>query len=96
MGSPLDYISTEAFGVKVMKRNLVPYAKSPNPATPPITFEYTQSDLAVVDSPDFLIDTTFFANLQYPLNRWGADGGYKQAPPISNNLNTTSNQGHQT
>lgn len=93
MGSPLDYISTEVFRKNVMKRNLVPYAKSPNPATPPITFEYTQSDLTVIDSPDFLIDTTFFADKQYTLNKWGTDGGYKQAPPISNNLNTVSNQG---
>ena len=93
MGSPLDYISTEGFRKKLMTRNLVPYAKSPNPATPPITFEVTQSDLSVADSPDFLIDTTFFADKQYTLNRWGNDGGYKQAPPISNNLNTTSNQG---
>lgn len=94
MGSPLDYISTEGFRKKLITRNLVPYAKSPNPATPPITFEYTQSDLAVVDSPDFLIDTPIFANSKmYQLNKWGSDGGYKQAPDISGNLNTVSNQG---
>ena len=93
MGSPLDYISTEGFRKKLMTRNLVPYAKSPSPATPPITFEYTQSNLAVVDSPDFLIDTTFFADKQYPLNKWGNEGGYEFAPDISGNLNTISNQG---
>jgi hypothetical protein len=93
MGSPLDYISTEGFRKKLMTRNLVPYAKSPSPATPPITYEIVQQDLAVPDSPDFLIDTTFFADKQYTLNRWGSDGGYKQAPDISGNLNTTSNKG---
>ena len=93
MGSPLDYISTEGFRKKLMTRNLVPYAKSPSPASPPITFEYTQSDLAVIDSPDSLIDTTFFADKQYPLNKWGNDGGYEFAPDISGNLNTVSNQG---
>jgi len=94
MGSPLDYINTDSFRQKLIKRNLVPYAKSPNPATPPTTFEITQSDLAVVDSPDFLIDTPIFANSKmYPLNKWGSDGGYKQAPDISGNLNTKSNQG---
>jgi hypothetical protein len=93
MGSPLDYISTEGFRKKLMTRNLVPYAKSPSPATPPITFEYIQSDLAVIDSPDNLIDTTFFADKQYPLNRWGNDGGYEFAPDLTGNLNTTSNQG---
>jgi hypothetical protein len=93
MGSPLDYISTEGFRKKLITRNLVPYAKSPNKATPPITYEVVQSDLSVIDSPDFLIDTTFFADKQYPLNQWGSEGGYKQAPDVSGNLNTKSNQG---
>ena len=93
MGSPLDYISTEGFRKKLMTRNLVPYAKSPSPATPPITYEVVQQDISVIDSPDFLIDTTFFADKQYPLNRWGNEGGYEFAPDISGNLNTTSNQG---
>jgi hypothetical protein len=93
MGSPLDYISTEGFRKKLMTRNLVPYAKSPTPATPPITYEVIQQDLTPVDSPDFLIDTTFFADKQYTLNRWGNEGGYEFAPDISGNLNTTTNQG---
>jgi hypothetical protein len=93
MGSPLDYISTEGFRKKLITRNLVPYAKSPNKVTPPITYEVVQSDLSVIDSPDFLIDTTFFADKQYPLNQWGNEGGYKQAPDVSGNLNTKSNQG---
>jgi len=93
MGSPLDYISTEGFRKKLIAKNLVPYAKSPSPATPPITFEVVQRDLTPVDSADFLIDTTFFADKQYTLNRWGNLGGYYQAPALSNNLNTTANQG---
>ena len=93
MGSPLDYISTEGFRKKLITRNLVPYAKSPTKVTPPITYEVIQSDISVIDSPDFLIDTTFFADKQYPLNQWGSDGGYKQAPDVSGNLNTKSNQG---
>jgi len=93
MGSPLDYISSEGFRKKLITRNLVPYAKSPTKVTPPTTYEIIQSDLSVIDSPDGLIDTTFFADKQYPLNKWGNDGGYKQAPDISGNLNTISNQG---
>jgi len=93
MGSPLDYISTEGFRKKLMTRNLVPYAKSPSPATPPITYEVVQQDISVIDSPDFLIDTTFFADKQYPLNKWGNEGGYEFAPDISGNLNTVSNKG---
>ena len=93
MGSPLDYISTEGFRKKLITRNLVPYAKSPTKVTPPTTYEVIQSDLSVVDSPDVLIDTTFYADQQYPLNKWGNDGGYQQVPDISGNLNTVSNQG---
>jgi hypothetical protein len=93
MGSPLDYISSEGFRKKLITRNLVPYAKSPTKVTPPTTYEVIQSDYSVVDSPDGLIDTTFFADKQYPLNKWGNDGGYKQAPDISGNLNTVSNKG---
>jgi hypothetical protein len=94
MGSPLDYISTEGFRKKLIVRNLVPYAKSPTPATPPITFEVVQRDLTPVDSPDYLIDTPYIANSQfYPLNKWGNQGGYYQAPDLTGNLNTISNQG---
>jgi hypothetical protein len=93
MGSPLDYISSEGFRKKLITRNLVPYAKSPTKVTPPTTYEIIQSDLSVIDSPDGLIDTTFYADKQYPLNKWGNDGGYKQAPDISGNLNTVSNKG---
>ena len=93
MGSPLDYISSEGFRKKLITRNLVPYAKSPYKATPPITYEVVQSDLSVIDSPDGLIDTPVFANKLYPLNEWGADGGYKQAIDPTGLLNTISNQG---
>jgi hypothetical protein len=93
MGSPLDYISSEGFRKKLITRNLVPYAKSPTKVTPPTTYEIIQSDLSVIDSPDGLIDTTFFADKQYPLNKWGNDGGYKLVPDISGNLNTVSNKG---
>jgi hypothetical protein len=93
MASPLDYISSEVFRKKLMTRNLVPYAKSPYKATPPITYEVIQSDLSVVDSPDGLIDNPTFANKLYPLNEWGADGGYKQTQDPTGLSNTISNQG---
>ena len=62
MGSPLDFISTEGFRQRLISRNLVPYAKSPTKVTPPTTYEIVQSDLTPVDSPDFLIDTTYYAD----------------------------------
>ena len=45
MPSPLDYISSDGFRKKLMARNLTPYNKSPNIPSPPITFEYQQSDI---------------------------------------------------
>lgn len=72
---------------------MTPYAKAPNRPTLPIDTEYIQSDTSVQDSPDQLIDEPSFANRLYPLNQWGSDGGYKQAPDPTGLLNTRSNQG---
>ena len=85
MGSPLDFISSEGFRKKLISRNLVPYAKSPTRTTPPTTYEIVQSDLTPVDSPDFLIYTPYYADLLYPLNKWGNDGGYEQLPDLTVN-----------
>ena len=82
MGSPLDYISTEGFRKKLITRNLAPYSKSPTKVVPPTTYEIIQSDLVPVDSPDSFIDTPFFADKLYPLNKWGNDGGYEQLPDL--------------
>ena len=93
MPSPLDYISSEGFRKKLMVRNLTPYKKSPSIPSPPITYEYQQSDISVQDSPDQLIDEPTFANKLYPLNEWGAEGGYRQVPDPNGLMNTISNQG---
>ena len=93
MGSPLDLVNSEAFRKKLITRNLVPYVKSPRKITPPINYEVIQSDLAVVDSPDNLIDEPSFANKLFPLNQYGNDGGYKQVPDPGALLNTKSNEG---
>ena len=82
MGSPLDYISTEGFRKKLIVRNLAPYSKSPTKVVPPTTYEIVQSDLVPVDSPDSFIDTPFFADKLYPLNKWGNNGGYEQLPDL--------------
>jgi len=91
--SPLDFPSTQTFRNRLMVRNLAPYAKSPNQPQPPITFPIIQQDLSVVDSPDALIDTPIFADTLYPLNQWGAEGGYEQVPDPNGLLNTHSNEG---
>lgn len=91
--SPLDFVNSEGFRKKLIVRNLTPYAKAPNRPTPPFNTEYVQSDTSVQDSPDQLIDTPSFANNLYPLNQYGNDGGYKQAPDPTGLNNTKSNEG---
>jgi hypothetical protein len=93
MGTTLDFISSDGFRKKLITRNLVPYVKSPSRPSTQTNFEYLQSDLAVIDSPDELIDESSFANKLYPLNQFGAEGGYKQTPDPSNLYNNKSNEG---
>lgn len=93
MGSPLDFPSSEIFRQKLVTRNLVPYKKSPSSITPPINYETVQRDLSPTDSNDALIDTAIFANQAYPLNQYGASGGYKQVIDPNTLKNTNSNEG---
>ena len=93
MASLLDFSATNGFRKKLLTRNLTPYAKSPNRPTLPVDTEYVQTDSSVQDSPDQLIDVPSFANRLYPLNEYGAQGGYKQAPDPTGLLNTKSNRG---
>jgi hypothetical protein len=91
--SPLDLINIENFLTRLTKRNLQPYSKSPSKFTPPINFEYSQSDYSVIDSPDQLIDEPSLANKLFPLNQYGNEGGYRQAPDPNGLLNSKSNEG---
>ena len=93
MPSSLDLVNSDAFRKKLIVKNLTPYAKSPSRPTPPFNYEYQSSDSSVIDSPDVLIDEPSFANKLYPLNEWGAEGGYRQVPDPNGLLNTISNQG---
>ena len=93
MASPLDFVNSDGFRKKLITRNLTPYAKAPNRPTQPINTEYIQSDSSVQDSPDQLIDQPSFANKLYPLNQYGNEGGYEQAPDPGALLNTKSNEG---
>ena len=93
MGTTLDFVSSDVFRRRLITRNLAPYSKAPNRPTPPLNFEYIQSDSEVIDSPDQLIDLPTFADSLYPLNQWGAEGGYQQVPDPNGLLNTHSNEG---
>lgn len=93
MGSPLDFPSSEVFRKKLVVRNLKPYQKSPKFPNPPYNYETIQRDLSPVDTDDTLIDTPVLANLLYPLNQYGSDGGYKQVRDVNILQNTRSNEG---
>lgn len=93
MPSLLEFSNSSSFRKKLLTRNLTPYAKAPNRPTLPIDTEYIQTDSSVQDSPDQLIDTPSFANKLYPLNQWGAEGGFKQVPDPTGLLNNKSNKG---
>lgn len=94
MSSPLlDLANTEGFRKRLIVRNLTPYAKAPNRPSTPIDIVYVQSDSSVQDSPDKLIDEPSFANKLFPLNQYGNEGGYEQAPDPNALLNKKSNEG---
>lgn len=93
MPSLLEFTNSSLFRKKLLTRNLTPYAKAPNRPSQPIDQPYVQTDSSVQDSPDQLIDEPSFANQLYPLNQYGAEGGYKQVPDPSALLNTRSNEG---
>jgi len=93
MPSLLEFSNSSSFRKKLLTRNLTPYAKAPNRPTLPIDTEYIQTDSSVQDSPDQLIDNPSFANKLYPLNQWGAEGGFKQVPDPTGLLNNKSNKG---
>jgi outer membrane protein OmpA-like peptidoglycan-associated protein len=92
MASPL-LVNSESFRKKIIVKNLVPYPKSPSRITPPIDYDTTLSDSAVIDSPDVLIDEPRFAQQLYKNNQYGAEGGYKQVPDPGSLNGTKSNEG---
>ena len=72
MDSPLSYINSEGFRKEIMVKNLKPYAKSPNQPGIPLTYEYIQSNLAVVDSPDNLLDQSLPESVKRKsINKYG-------------------------
>ncbi len=72
MDSPLSYINSEGFRKEIMVKNLKPYAKSPNQPGIPLTYEYIQSNLAVVDSPDNLLDQSLPESIKRKsINKFG-------------------------
>ena len=92
-GSPLDLVNSDAFRKKLITRNLTPYSKAPNRPSFSNNVPYIQTDSSVQDSPDQLIDEPSLANQLYPLNQYGAEGGYRQVPDPGALTNSKSNEG---
>jgi hypothetical protein len=78
MSSTLSFASSSSFRDILLAKNLVPYSVS-GVYTPPasnINTEVYLNNFSVVDSPNDLIANDPFAQLLYPLNEYGPNGGY--------------------
>jgi len=95
MPSPLSFQSSEEFRKKLIVRNLQPYKVNglynSNGFRP--SSEIVLRDEGVYDSPDDLIGTDLFAQSLYPLNAYGAEGGYRVVNNVTGLNNTKSNLG---
>jgi hypothetical protein len=94
MPSTLSFASSSSFRDILLAKNLVPYSVS-GVYTPPasnINTEVSLNNFSVVDSPNDLIANDPFAQLLYPLNEYGPNGGYDlninfNGPPLPVNSN---------
>ena len=96
MPSQLTFPSTAGFRNALLGRNLSPYTV-PGVYTPTtaanIVRETVLRDSVVKDSPDTLITLDPFADLLYPLNPYGPNGGYSKTINVGGLANTISNLG---
>ena len=94
--STLSFASSSSFRDVLLAKNLTPYSVS-GVYTPPasdINTEVSLNNFNVIDSPNDLIVNDPFAQLLYPLNEYGPNGGYDlninfNGPPLP----VTPNQG---
>jgi hypothetical protein len=92
--STLSFVSSSSFRNSLLTRNLTPYSVV-GVYTPPVSninSEITLSNFNVIDSPDDLISENPFADLLYPLNEYGPNGGFDNeitfnGPPLPVNSN---------
>ena len=92
--SSLSFASTSSFRNSLMAKNLAPYSVQ-GVYTPPanqVNYETVLSVSNVIDSPGDLITNDPYAQLLYPLNEYGPNGGYNldinfNGPPLPVNSN---------
>jgi hypothetical protein len=92
--STLSFASSSSFRDALLVRNLTPYTVTGvySPPVSNINTEITLSNFNVVNSPDELISDNPFADLLYPLNEYGPNGGFDNeitfnGPPLPVNSN---------
>jgi len=95
MPSQLTFASTESFRNKLLVKNLSPYTVPGvyNPPAGNIVHETILTVSNVIDSPDNLIADDVFADVLYPLNAYGPNGGYNKNINAGGLANTQSNLG---
>ena len=90
MPSYLTIPDTAAFRNSMISRNLRPYTLRPSIR---LFQDFIPRDLPVIDSDDTLIADDPFADLAYPLNQYGPQGGYNKNINYNNLLPRPSNEG---
>ena len=94
MPSTLTFPSTAGFRDKLLARNLSPYTvpgSYVSPSQSSIVHEVILRDEGIFNSDDSLIADDPFADLLYPLNAYGPNGGYNKNINIGGLSNTVSN-----
>jgi hypothetical protein len=94
MRSPLDFGNSFNYRNVLTTKNLPPYKKTSFGRVPPFFYEAGPFRVSpVIDSDDKLIDTPVFSKQLYPLNQYGAVGGYTQVTDPNILKNKKSNFG---
>jgi len=96
MPSTLTFPSTAGFRDKLLARNLSPYTvpgSYVSQSQSSIVHEVILRDEGIFNSDDNLIADDPFADLLYPLNAYGPNGGYNKNINVGGLSNTVSNLG---
>jgi len=94
-GSSLSFGNTASFRNQLLAKNLTPYNVPGSFTSPGNSFDYetTISVSNVVDSPNNLVSTNYFAETLYPLNEYGPEGGFGNPININGVLSGNNPEG---
>lgn len=94
-GSSLSFGNSATFRDQLLAKNLTPY-NVPGSYTSPensVDYETVLNVSNVIDSPNNLVSTNYFAETFYPLNEYGPDGGFDNPISVNGVITNGSNQG---